>query len=104
MKSMGGAGGMAGAAAAGLTFLVAHLHPRLKRGPKVCLNIFVVDAAADAAVLAKTLRNAFSAVKSATLAPRADGAGHVDGALVVLLLLLFIVHQLFFGWLDQDHT
>jgi hypothetical protein len=48
-------------------------------------------AAADAAVLAKTLRNAFSAVKSATLGL----AQMVQATYIALLvlLLLFIVHQ-----------
>ena len=68
MKSMGGAGGMAG--------MAAGLNP---------------DAAADAAVLAKTMRNAFSAVKSATMG-LAQMAYQAHIALLVLLLL-FIVHQ-----------
>lgn len=68
MKSMGGAGGMAG--------MAAGLNP---------------DATADAAVLAKTMRNAFSAVKSATLGL----AQMVQASYIALLvlLLLFIIHQ-----------
>jgi hypothetical protein len=69
MGGMAGRAGMAGGAAGGLD----------------------PTAAADAAVLAKTLRNAFSAVKSATLGP----AQMVQATYIALLvlLLLFIVHQ-----------